>query len=108
MFFTFSQNNSGGSFVINKNVAPYVIVEADSADEANHIAEGLGIYFDGVADGYDCECCGDRWYPQWKNDSGTDKPEVYGEHPADASRVCVPKNKTVVRVYYKSGKKESF
>lgn len=40
MFYTFAQNNSGGSFVI---------------------AESIGIYFDGVECDLDCECCGDRW-----------------------------------------------
>ena len=31
--------------------------------DANDIAQGNGIYFNGVADGIDCDCCGDRWYP---------------------------------------------
>ena len=29
--------------------------------EANTKACDIGIYFDGVANGADCECCGDRW-----------------------------------------------
>lgn len=62
MFFLYRQNNSGGKFVTNhiKGISQVVFVEADSADEADAIAEGIGIYFDG--DG-DCWCCGNRWYP---------------------------------------------
>lgn len=59
MFYTFYQNNSGGYF----EGPTMVIIEAHSADEANEIAEErAGIYFDGVALGRDCWCCGDRWY----------------------------------------------
>jgi hypothetical protein len=41
-----------------------------------------GIYFNGVEDGQDCECCGDRWYPQL-NYIGDDEPIVYGTPVAD-------------------------
>ena len=56
MFYVYRQNNSGGSF---RPPAINVIVEAPSAAEADTIAEGLGLYFDGAGD---CPCCGDRWY----------------------------------------------
>ena len=59
MFYYFNQNNSGGGFDLK---AEAVIVEANSADEANTIAQTVGVYFDGVAIDEDCECCGDRWY----------------------------------------------
>lgn len=77
MFYTYSQNNSGGSFVQDVNISHYVIIEASSASEANEKAEQLGIYFDG--DG-DCECCGNRWYElsdSW--DKGDGVPSIYGE-----------------------------
>ncbi len=61
MFYKFRQNNSGGWFVIDDQVAITVFIEANSAEEANQLAQQHGIYFDGVADGQDCECCGDRW-----------------------------------------------
>jgi hypothetical protein len=66
-FFEFHQNNSGGSFSIDdeRGIGPNVWVEALNEADANSRAEGLGIYFDGVDDGIDCECCGDRWYPAW-------------------------------------------
>ena len=62
-FYTFRENNSGGRFLLDKEG---VIVLAESAEEANDIAEcnpDSPIYFDGVADERDCACCGDRWYP---------------------------------------------
>lgn len=77
-FFTFHQNNSGGSFFGPE----YVIIEADSADEANEIAMDHDVYFDGVHHGNDCPCCGDRWYPV-DDDDATDKPEIYGKDPAE-------------------------
>lgn len=77
MFYHYSQNNSGGVFC---EPAGEVIVEADSRDEANDIAVEYGVYFNGCATGYDCSCCGDRWYEPWE-DEGTDKPEIYGEDP---------------------------
>jgi hypothetical protein len=107
MFYTFHQNNSGGSFVINNNVAPYVIVEADSAVEANQIAEELEIYFNGCSDGIDCECCGDRWWPV-DEDDGTVEPKVYDSDPDKVRRVCVPEGKVHARVFYKDGTRKEY
>lgn len=75
-FYLFSQNNSGGSFVIDDNLDLYVIIEALDAEHANRIAEAKGIYFDGVDDDRDCECCGDRW-TEVSEDEGTDEPMIY-------------------------------
>jgi hypothetical protein len=75
-FFHFSQNNSGGSFVTNDMVCETVIIEARDVDDANNIAVSKGIYFDGVDEGSDCECCGDRWNRVW--DDGDDVPSIYG------------------------------
>ena len=61
MFYTYSQNNSGGSFVNDDKVCHYVIVEADNSKDANDIAEYNGIYFNGCDDDIDCPCCGARW-----------------------------------------------
>lgn len=63
--YEFRQNNSGGIFDINKDVCAYVYIEAPDAHTANNLAEMYaGIYFDGVDNGIDCPCCGDRWYMQ--------------------------------------------
>ena len=61
MIYSFDQNNSGGMYA---RPAKNIIVK-DARDESHaiEIALKVGMYFDGVADGSDCECCGDRWYP---------------------------------------------
>lgn len=74
-YWHFDQNNSGGNFHINDTdgIGPHVVIEAANKADAIKRAFDLGIYFDGVADGRDCECCGDRWYEPWKDD-GYDSP----------------------------------
>lgn len=76
MFFTFGQNNSGGGFHIDTDagISVHVIVEADSAEEANGRAEAIGLYFDGAGD---CSCCGNRWSSAWSED-GDEVPSIYG------------------------------
>lgn len=61
--YTYRQNNSGGSFHIDpsRGIGVHVYIEAIDANHANDIAENIGIYFNGVHDGMDCQCCGDRW-----------------------------------------------
>lgn len=112
MFYTYRQNNSGGSFKITKKIKHYVIIEADSAKEANEKAEHIGIYFDGVEKDIDCPCCGDRWHKVIEED-GTETPKIYGE---DASSYLAFRKqlfwglstKEKVIVYYKDGKVEVF
>lgn len=96
MFFTFRQNNSFGVFDVNDNVDHFVIIEAESSSEANDIGEHIGIYFDGVENGIDCECCGDRWYRNYGR--GTEKPEIYGKSPGEYSHEYI--------IYYKDGRIE--
>ena len=79
MFYTYSQNNSGGSFI---GPALYVVVEADNSEEADSIAEKNGLYFDGCEKGADCDCCGDRWRRAWV-DSGKEKPMIYDEEVSE-------------------------
>lgn len=75
-WYRFDQNNSGGSFDIepDKGVGAEVFIEAANPKEANLKAEELGLYFDGVDDGRDCDCCGDRWSRASKYDE-TEYPE---------------------------------
>lgn len=68
-FFAYRQNNSGGSFMCDENVAHLVVIEAADAATADALAETHGIYFDGVESGQDCSCCGDRWDRAWKHSS---------------------------------------
>lgn len=80
MWYEYSQNNSGGSDVYddNRGLSGWVFIEADSAKEADKHAKSIGIYFDGIDSGRDCDCCGDRWYandvPGW--DDGVDFEEL--------------------------------
>lgn len=106
MFYTFHQNNSGGSFTYNKGrgITEFVVVEADSEEEANERAREIGIYFDGCESGMDCECCGDRWYPAY---DGHDEPLVYGEPALNRVRLFADRVKeggvTAAVVHYKDG-----
>jgi len=61
MYYEFRQNNSGGHFEENENVGQLVIIEASDPTEAYEKADNIGIYYDGVEKGIDCDCCGDRW-----------------------------------------------
>ena len=74
-YYTFNQNNTDGYF---KEPAEYIIIEANSAIEANNIAKNNGIYFDGVNKKIDCECCGDRWWKVNENDAKK-KPTIYNK-----------------------------
>lgn len=60
-FYQFSQNNSGGSFHVTDTLCHRLFIEATSKESAILTAEGLGCYWNGVSDGIDCKCCGDRW-----------------------------------------------
>ena len=66
-WFEFNQNNSGGSFDVDDKVCHRLFIEAESFDDAVKKAEELGCYWDGVDDGIDCPCCGDRW-SKWNDD----------------------------------------
>ena len=65
-FYTFDQNNSGGYFANSYGIGPCVVIQAETADHANKLAEEIGIYFNGCdedvdGESIDCLCCGDRW-----------------------------------------------
>lgn len=112
MFYTYRQNNSGGVFDVDENVKHYVIIEADSAKEADEKAESIGLYFDGVEKGIDCPCCGDRWDKADDPDfgiNGTEKPEIYGKSALKfikENEFTIWKEEAIV--YYKNGKVEVF
>lgn len=54
-YFEFFQNNAGGFYVANLPVVLFVL--AETAVEANTVAEMFGVDFDDGCSG----CCGDRW-----------------------------------------------
>lgn len=106
MFYRFDQNNSGGSFIQNDEVASYVFIEANSADEANARAESIGIYFNGCDDDRDCPCCGDRWSSAWSDD-GMDEPMIYGTAVKEYHDIW-SKGVAYAHVYYADGTKVSY
>ena len=79
-FYRYRQNNSGGSF--DREMGLSVFIEAATVEEANDRAEGMGIYFNGVENGSDCECCGDRWSTPWNEDAST-REELAAEVKSD-------------------------
>ena len=103
MFYTYSQNNSGGVFC---EPAKYVIVEANSSREADSLAElYCDVYFNGCMIGLDCSCCGDRWNTCWED--GTDQPEIYGSSAIDFKEDygCSDRGIPTVMIRYLDGTK---
>jgi hypothetical protein len=113
MFFTYRQNNSGGSFEEDEKsgIGVTVIVEADNADEANARAKDIGLYFDGAGD---CECCGYRWSEAYPEEVGDEVPSIYGEpidfDSAEGSNISVMgyNYKVMGFVHYKDGQIKTF
>lgn len=108
MFYTFSQNNSFGSFDFSEalGLTHHVVVEGDSSEDILERAKNIGIYFDGCDTGQDCPCCGDRWDEPWDADEFTEAPEVFGQ-PVDnfTGFSWMDKGKEIC-VHYKDGRKE--
>ena len=80
MFYNYDQNNSGGGFDVDdsRGIGHIVIIEAKDSNEADEKAKRIGIYFNGVDKGEDCECCGDRWYSAYA-DCATAGPTLSGK-----------------------------
>ena len=107
--YEFNQNNTGGGFDVDDKVCHRVVVEAKDEKEAISIAEELGCYWDGVANGMDCECCGDRWY---ESPSEIDLKSVRESYKEDFSNLDEyfqfmadywGWTKPDIRVFYKDG-----
>jgi hypothetical protein len=62
-FYTYDQNNTGGSFdhQPEAGIGYRVCIEAFTENQAESRAGEIGLYFDGCETGKDCPCCGDRW-----------------------------------------------
>lgn len=87
MFFEFNQNNTGGSFDVDGKLCHRLIIEEDDYRKAIKKAEELGCYWNGVEDGLDCDCCGDRWYKPY-SDRGIVIPYEYASFTkADAEKI---------------------
>jgi hypothetical protein len=109
-WFEFRQNNPGGRLVFNDSVGNYVYIQAFTAAEANSKAEDIGVYFDGVAKGYDCECCGDRWCSVWDRCEGSvDMPKQYVWNRGQVDyELCdtAPRNSEYAVFYHIDGRRE--
>jgi hypothetical protein len=103
-WYEYSQNNTGGTFILDDGVAKYVFIQATSPEEANTKAEEIGIYFYGVLDGRDCECCGDRWYKPYE--SSTEK-EMDERIKNGFNSFFVSVGEPIAHKYYADGKKET-
>lgn len=58
VWYVYSQSPVSGAFF---EPARAVLIEAHSVNNAATIAATMDIYLDGVEQGIDCPCCGDRW-----------------------------------------------
>ena len=81
-----------------------VIVEANSKEEADNKAESIGLYWNGVDEGHDCKCCGNRW-PNCYIDVN-DTPHVWDQDVSTSytTNYIWMKNKEEVFIHYLDGK----
>jgi hypothetical protein len=80
-WYSYRQNNSGGSFIYDQSsgISVNVWIEANSAQHADDRAQSIGIYFDGSGD---CSCCGNRWSSKasyWNDDPESENPPTPDE-----------------------------
>lgn len=73
-WFCFHQNNSGGYFIVDDNVAHLVFIQGENAEDA--IARSASILEESGEDW--CECCGERWYSYLSIEDGKDVPQYAG------------------------------
>ena len=81
-FYEFTQNNSGGHFIVNDKLCHRIIIESDTEEKAEDKAFDLGVYYNGVENGMDCPCCGDRWY----SPSKITFPYLYGKFTEEGAQ----------------------
>lgn len=106
-WYLFEQNNSGGSFDVDKELCHRLFIQAETIKDAEQKAFGMGVYYDGCEDGRDCSCCGDRWsggdeinFPlTWGKEKTFNTIEEYAQHLANDFGFTKPD----ARVFYKDG-----
>lgn len=94
MFYTISQNNVRGFNIKNEVVGDYLIVEADSLDEAENRILDITLNNDDY-----CECCGSRWDGEIHNKEGTISPHIYDTELDDYTLL----NSKSIRIHLKDG-----
>jgi hypothetical protein len=95
----------------NGSVDKFVVIEADSAKEANEVAEWTGIYFDGFKKGIDtCDSCQDKW-ERVREDYGYNEP-VIGEtrlkYYIRTYNFLHSRPAFNIYIYYKNGERKTF
>lgn len=101
MFYTINQNNSGGYFIRNDKVSDYVIVEADTPDQANFILNGIVEYHSEY-----CDCCGLRWYIDFDDRDGDLEPLILGNPISESEINCDDIESCII--YYANGDKRRY
>lgn len=104
-FYMCTQNNSGGYFIKDNNVAEFVCVEARNQKQAykkfQKILKNYREY---------CPCCGERWNDYcllWKHDDyGSDTPTIFGYNYKEIKDEWY-KNDEII-IYYADGTKEKY
>ena len=72
-WFHFDQNNSGGYFLVNEDVAEDVYIQAENAEHAQDRARAIFFPYREF-----CECCGERWTIDYiRDEDGYDVPTKY-------------------------------
>jgi len=111
MWYEYHQTPTNDHYVNNNKLCGHILIESNSCEEANKLAEQLGIVFE-EDNGYDVSVC--RWqrcyyeldFPSvWDDKLRFDNPEDYS-HFIYKRRHKVGANHTTPhsRVYYKNGK----
>ncbi|MGJ0846546.1 DUF7296 family protein [Tissierella praeacuta] len=99
MFYDISQNNSGGYYILNDDVAEFLIIEAENNSQANdilyEITESYSEY---------CPCCGERWGEFYGE--GTCRPTIYGKPAQKFLDEDTWYRNATAMVYYLDGRKE--
>lgn len=94
-WFRYRQGSGDGNIFINPAVVLWIA--ARSADEADAIAQGLGVYFDGVSKGLDSTHRGDRWHSAKGSDGY--KLEMSPEGLSDAFEPYIMDDPSVTVLY---------
>ena len=100
-FWHYSQNNSGGYFVVDEKngVCEEVIIEAKNTTEAWKRLKKIGSKTEGFFSF--CDCCGKRWYNFDNEFAGTSEPMIYGVPINQVKKGAYRKN---CFIHYSDGK----
>ncbi|MGL4850888.1 MAG: DUF7296 family protein [Clostridium sp.] len=99
MFYTYNQNNSEGYFIVNDDVAHFIIIEANNEDEAN---EKMKAIVENYSDF--CPCCGERWRDRCH--SKKKYPSIWGKNLYEEQDYFYRNDEAII--YYLDGKKSRY